>query len=923
MITRVLFLAGMLFSSVLYSQEISFTPVGAASDPIYADFEALFGGAYFKDLNGDNHTDIILSGINDEDYFDKPNSRLYMSDAEGSFKRADLPFQHLTAHQIDFADFDQDGDQDILFFSQKSNEEIANIENSITIYKNDGLGHFTEWQKIDFDNYNPYTAFFDDIDGDGDVDIFSLEYSANKSAETSFVTILKNNGTNYFVLDNKSSFTFSPQVRKALKIDLDNDNDNDFVFLSKDQLVFFINDGRGTYTKALMSETPFYRLNYFDMADVNGDGLPDAILGGYGSGTTVSETIQEQSESTHLFINTGDYNFIKKETFQNDYTVGGASVCFIDYDNDGDQDIYRNVKDKVGEQSMHYGEILENNGAGEFAESFVNITSTSGLAYVTDFNNDEYDDLLVLGVNRLGVKSIQMYINNQSERFITVQNSPFRAYNSTSMDLSDVDRDGDLDALVSGELFGEVNGTILYVNDGEGNYTEDTRQHFLGYGFSKAVFIDINNDGYEDIISGGKMLYENNGDGSFSEGGSLHMIDFFDVEVVDIDKDGLEDIIAANYNTIQWYRNTGNGFFEEKSSIGNAFTNPYFATGDIDGDGDLDLFMNARLSSGIYENDGTGKFSLKTSANFVDIHTCNTAFSDLDNDGDLDLLMSGGTTGTETDQLLLLNDGNGNFTKNNTNIMGVTHANLIFFDADNDGDNDVVVSGLYFHNYEGDNIKIDTKIIMYTNNGSAEFSEVENMSFVNAYNGFLAVGDIDNDDDMDLFVSGEGTSNSISRLYRNTTCWPVPDISNVVTINKNILTATALGYTYQWVNCDENNNPIDGATTQSFNAYEVGNYAVIISDGDCKLSSNCYELRTADIVSASIILFPNPSQDYIFIEGTSEALSSLQIFNVLGQEMPFTSIQDNENKLIIDIRSFSSGIYFIKTKDEDLKFSKL
>ena len=922
MIKRTFFLAGLLCSGILFSQSISFTPVGAANDPIHADFEALFGGAYFKDLNGDNRTDVILSGINDADYLNKPTSSLYISDANGNFKLRDLPFQHLIAQQIDFGDFDLDGDQDILFVSQKSYGEVeglAEMGYEITIYKNDGLGHFSEWQTINLADYNPHTTFFDDVDGDGDLDIFSLE----NSTETSFVTLLKNDGTNHFVLDKKSFFAQLPYVRKSIKIDLDNDRDNDFVLLSGDQLVFCINDGNGSYSKELMSDTPFYRLNYFDMEDVNGDLLPDAILGGYGSGGTASQTIKEQAESTHLFINKGDFSFVKKETFQNDYTIGGAAVSFIDYDHDGDEDIYRNVKDKVGEESTHYGEILENDGSGEFTETFVNITSTSGLSYVKDFNNDQYDDLMVLGVNSFGVKSAEMYINKQNKSFKVAQNSPFRTHKSSSTDLSDVDRDGDLDVLVSGELLRETEGTLLYVNDGEGNYTEDTRQYFLGYGLSKSIFIDTNNDGYDDIISGGKMLYVNNGDGSFGEGERLNMIDFFDVEVADIDNDGLDDVVAANYNYIRWYRNIGNGAFEEKPYIGDVSTNPYFTTGDIDGDGDLDLFMNARLYSGVYENDGTGVFGLKTSENFINIHSCNTAFSDLDNDGDLDLLLSGEMSSGDTNQILLLNDGEGNFIEKDTNIMGVSHSNLIFFDADNDGDNDVVVSGLFHHVYGENNIKFDTEIKLYSNNGAAVFTEVENTFFMDAFNGFLAVGDIDNDDDTDLFISGEGLSNSVSRLYRNTTCWPVPDISNAVAVNANVLTATASDYSYQWINCDDNNAPIEGATAQSFNTYQVGNFAVIISDGDCKLTSNCYELRTADIVSAPLSLYPNPSQNFIYIEGTSEALSSVQIFNVLGQEIPFGSIQNNQNKLTIDISSFGSGIYFLKTNEENLKFSKL
>ncbi len=56
------------------------------------------------------------------------------------------------------------------------------------------------------------------------------------------------------------------------------------------------------------------------------------------------------------------------------------------------------------------------------------------------------------------------------------------------------------------------------------------------------------------------------------------------------------------------------------------------------------------------------------------------------------------------------------------------------------------------------------------------------------------------------------------------------------------LSANASGLSYQWIDCEENDGAIMGATDQSFTPTTSGSYAVEISDGNCKVVSDCIDV---------------------------------------------------------------------------------
>jgi hypothetical protein len=98
----------------------------------------------------------------------------------------------------------------------------------------------------------------------------------------------------------------------------------------------------------------------------------------------------------------------------------------------------------------------------------------------------------------------------------------------------------------------------------------------------------------------------------------------------------------------------------------------------------------------------------------------------------------------------------------------------------------------------------------------------------------------------------------------------VNTINITVTQDLATLTAEATGVEYQWLDCDNAFNPIDGETSQIYTATSNGSYAVEITDGDCSDISDCFDVTTIliedSMFESSITAFPNPTNGLINID---------------------------------------------------------
>ncbi|BDS11378.1 T9SS type A sorting domain-containing protein [Aureispira anguillae] len=139
-------------------------------------------------------------------------------------------------------------------------------------------------------------------------------------------------------------------------------------------------------------------------------------------------------------------------------------------------------------------------------------------------------------------------------------------------------------------------------------------------------------------------------------------------------------------------------------------------------------------------------------------------------------------------------------------------------------------------------------------------------------------------------------------------------IDTSITQNGTILTANAIGYNYQWVDCDNNNNPILGATNRSFSPLANGNYAVIISNINCSEVSSCIPITTVNVskieASFDVNIYPNPVENILFIENANNRQIQYSLVNQLGEVLLMNNTPDKE-LIKIDIKGLSTGVYYL------------
>ena len=319
-----------------------------------------------------------------------------------------------------------------------------------------------------------------------------------------------------------------------------------------------------------------------------------------------------------------------KVTDGNPVNDGGDSraVNWIDYDNDGDLDLYVTNGPQAGQNNFLY----QNNGD----ETFTKITS------VVIANDGKASDGSTWG---------------------------------------DYDNDGDLDLFVA-NWWGQNN--LLYSNNGDGTFTfESALAPSIGETYSEtASWGDYNIDGYIDLYvcnSGGtrrNQLFLNNTNGTFTEiaTGSLVTDRHYsrNADWVDYNRDAIPDLYVANeenQNNALYKGNTDGSFTKITGlnivSDGGRSTSSNWE--DIDNDGDFDLFVAnwGNQNNFLYFNNGDTTFTKVTEQNVVTDggNSFGSSFGDVDNDGDLDFIVTNAFVNSQQVNFFYLNNGDGTFTR--------------------------------------------------------------------------------------------------------------------------------------------------------------------------------------------------------------------------------------------------------------------
>ncbi len=411
--------------------------------------------------------------------------------------------------------------------------------------------------------------------------------------------------------------------------------------------------------------------------------------------------------------------------------VMGAGVALLDFDGDGDLDIFLVQGSTLSpaddpkrtlfpwrEQGEPRSALFRNDliigKDGTRSMKFVDVTEQSRLrangygmgAAVGDINNDGWPDLYVcdLGANHL-------YLNNRDGTFkdVTTTAGADDTRWTTSAAFFDYDRDGWLDLMV-------VNYADFSIANSPACYAATTARDYCGPRSFRAP---------------GNRLLHNKGDGSFEDvtekaGVAREFGHGLGIVSADFDADGWPDIYVANDgDPNQLWINQKNGTFSNEALLAGAAVNREgqaeagmgVDAGDSDGNGTEDIFVTHLMeeTNTLYVNQGGGAFEDRTREAGLGLPGSRltgfgTLFFDYDNDGWPDLLIANGAVRHLQELIqkgdpyplgqpnqLFHNDGAGHFTEVSEQagtafrLLEVSRG-AAFGDMDNDGDTDVVVT---------------------------------------------------------------------------------------------------------------------------------------------------------------------------------------------------------------------------------------
>lgn len=361
----------------------------------------------------------------------------------------------------------------------------------------------------------------------------------------------------------------------------------------------------------LLSNANFHSGVAIAVTDMNNDGKDDIIRMNQGYDLTIE--YQNQTDEIFTTFNIGNID-----------NGSQWSMCVADVNNDG------------------YNEVL---AGGAYDEVKLAMASSDGSAYTTaylpgpgmfvqgsnfaDINNDGFLDVFACHDDA----ESRIWGNDGTGNMMPQDDWIDMNYDPSSDNSgnygsvwTDFDNDGDIDLYIAKCRQGVTDPTDprrinqLYVNDGDGNYTEMGEEYGLNVGWQSwtADFQDVNNDGWMDCFITNhdheSQLMINDGTGHYTEALNTG-IDVSGLPIQgmmrDFDNDGFMDVIVAG-SVHHIFRNNGDLTFTEVTGIFDSNDMESYALGDLNNDGFVDVYAGyasiytnpTNIDDVIWMNDG-------------------------------------------------------------------------------------------------------------------------------------------------------------------------------------------------------------------------------------------------------------------------------------------------------------------------------
>ena len=649
------------------------------------------GGASWGDIDLDGDPDLIISGQSADPL--SGVTRLYKNDPIGRLAEdTNQELLGLKGTAICFADLDQDSDPDLILSGwSPMDNDLRTI-----IYVNEPTGTFRPAdQQIDFGTvYGTIEA--SDLDLDGWVDIAISGVTEHAMIPDSTYDLVNPDTTELgdtLSVDTLWQVTFHDTViALGAKI--------------------FINNGDLSFTES----QSFPGARTLSFCDIDQDSAPDLILSGSsGIGNRDSTFCQIYLNTTTGFNTRPAPPGVLEAFAVSDRAIFNWSPGTDDHD---------------PEISLRYNvRIGTGNGTFDLLSSAVPFNTTNlGTRHVREFKEIAWGDYYwsVQTVDATGLRSDW----SDEERFFiprlvsSTQSLPGVVYGSSKW--ADINEDGNLDLAITGQLYTGASVTKLFMND-NGLLTPVSPAPSIQSVYGGHIsFADYNNDGHLDLTLSGLQIY------NFAPNPAT-LFYVWENGIYIEDLQSAVPWLSGGSNNHDW------GDYDNDGDL-----DLVVGGGDYDGLNHLDIFTN---------NNGT--LTLDTSqSELVPIYPCLTNWNDIDRDGHMDLVTVGGgilDPSSPSDTTLFtqayINNGSGKMIRSADHYLdlGVTAGSIALGDYNSDGYDDIALAGK-----NNTNDEIITLIIRNDNGeGFVEHQVLQGIFF-----GEVDWGDYDNDGDLDLIASG-------------------------------------------------------------------------------------------------------------------------------------------------------------------------
>ncbi|MGB3405796.1 MAG: FG-GAP-like repeat-containing protein [Microcoleaceae cyanobacterium] len=529
--------------------------------------------------------------------------------------------------------------------------------------------------------------------------------------------------------------------------------------------------------------SPFEFIENFNslLGDFNGDGFIDqaqietsfSYYYGQPSTTTVSILLGDEDGNFEAVDNSS----LSFDGFLNNVEIG-------EFNGDGNLDI-------IAEKNSYYGEpksliLLLGDGSGELTAEEVDLDISTNFINnfnVADVNLDGLDDIQF---NYYDFDRQTVILLGDEDGFTPATGSPFVDNDFNQQVLGDFNGDGFIDKAVTETFFSypsqPATTLSIFLGDENGEFEQNATSTFDFVGSPSLEIGEFDGDGNLDIAIETRIFsnyyYGNSsefkltlllgdGEGDFSLDTEIETEEFPNLNVADVDNDGLEDITSTTFSFVEAVRTflgDGNNNFEQDQSIRFEDVN-VFAAGDVDGDGKPDLAVatdsfndvtgNSETQVEIFLQDEDGEFEageiidLDDSFDFIN----ELSLVDLNGDGDLDILVKDNfvfdydTNQSIRQASIILGEGDGEFEDPSPAIETENDFDSPFTVGDFNGDDDFDLA-IYTNTYNS--YSFDAQLTVLLGDGNEGFTPGGTVEVNNPED--IVPGDFNGDGNLDVLA---------------------------------------------------------------------------------------------------------------------------------------------------------------------------